>query len=548
MKQPKSVKDIAKNPGEPLAQIVPTEQVPLPPPFDDFNEEPKYAEISDKAREKYVVLDDTIAVNIEKPKTKEEEEEFVQSFLRGLERCMNKEDNWTFLQPFEMSMEHCAHCQTCSDACHIYEESGENELYRPIYRSEILRRIYFKYIKKESTAVHGDIEINFDTVARLIELAYRCNLCRRCAQTCPIGVDNGLLSREIRKIASQEMGIAPKELHDDGAVLQLKAGSSTGMTPMVVKDNIEFIDEDTTEKTGITVETPWDKEGADILLIHNAGEIMAWPENPGAFAILFEAAGLNWTLSSEIVAYDAINYGVWYDDMMFAKVAVKHAAAAKKLGVKKIVLGECGHAHKALTVIADKVLTGDLNIPRESAMTVLRDIVRDGRVKFDKSRNDFPVTLHDPCNMVRLMGIVSPQREVIDAVVPEGRFREMAPHGVENYCCGGGSGFAIMSGHNFADWRHHDRTQEVPPDPRRLPGRGDGQGASQVRLRSVLQLQGPDPRHHGLLRCLGEGGHLLRRPRRADGERHGGREARLHRVGVALVACLSRDGTKKGDR
>ena len=31
----------------------------------------------------------------------------------------------------------------------------------------------------------------------------------------------------------------------------------------------------------------------------------------------------------------------------------------------------------------------------------------------------------------------------------------MTPHGVDNYCCGGGSGFAIMSGHNFADWRHH---------------------------------------------------------------------------------------------
>jgi Fe-S oxidoreductase len=126
--------------------------------------------------------------------------------------------------------------------------AGENELYRPIYRSEILRRIYFKYIKKESPAVHGDIEINWDTVARLIELAYRCNLCRRCAQTCPIGVDNGLLSREIRKIASHGDGHRPKELHDDGSVLQLKVGSSTGMTPMVVKDNIEFIDEDTTEK------------------------------------------------------------------------------------------------------------------------------------------------------------------------------------------------------------------------------------------------------------------------------------------------------------
>jgi Fe-S oxidoreductase len=49
------------------------------------------------------------------------------------------------------------------------------------------------------------------------------------------------------------------------------------------------------------------------------------------------------------------------------------------------------------------------------------------------------------------MGIVSPQRRVLKKIAP--RFREMAPHGVENYCCGGGSGFAIMSGHNFNDWR-----------------------------------------------------------------------------------------------
>ena len=33
MKQPDSVKDIAKNSGQPLASINPLEQVPLPPPF-----------------------------------------------------------------------------------------------------------------------------------------------------------------------------------------------------------------------------------------------------------------------------------------------------------------------------------------------------------------------------------------------------------------------------------------------------------------------------------------------------------------------------------
>lgn len=83
-------------------------------------------------------------------------------------------------------------------------------------------------------------------------------------------------------------------------------------------------------------------KGADILLLHNAGEMLAWPDNIAAFSIIFEAAGLSWTLSSEIAGYDSVNYGIFYDDVQAARVALKHAEAAKKLGVKQIVLGECG--------------------------------------------------------------------------------------------------------------------------------------------------------------------------------------------------------------
>jgi Fe-S oxidoreductase len=158
-------------------------------------------------------------------------------------------------------------------------------------------------------------------------------------------------------------------------------------------------------------------------------------------------------MSSELAGYDSINYGVWYDDAQFARVALKHAEAARKLKVKEIVLGECGHAHKALSVIADRLLAGDTNTPRESSMTLLRDIVMSGRLRLDPNRNDFPVTLHDPCNLVRLMGVVEPQREIVRRLCPH--FREMEPHGVDNYCCGGGSGFAIMSGNNSPDWRFH---------------------------------------------------------------------------------------------
>jgi Fe-S oxidoreductase len=449
--------DMARTDGRPLLHLENSDLMALPGPLADPACDPAWTPLTAQIRENYECLvDDTCAVNVPRPKTRQEEKNLVISFLSGLEKLFTKENNWTFLQPLLLTMEHCARCQTCSQSCHIFEATGGSEIYRPTYRSEILRRLYFKFVKKGglvSAWQHGDIQINWPLIARLIELAYRCNLCRRCAQTCPIGADNGLVAHELRKLFSQEMGIAPKELHDRGSMLQLKVGSSTGMNSIVAKDNIRFIDEEMTEKTGITVETPWDVEGADVLLIHNAGEILAWPENPGAFAVILNAAGISWTLSSDLAGYDSINYGLWYDDAQFARVAIKHAEAARKLRVKKIVLGECGHAHKSLSVVADRILSGDLNIPRESSMTLLRDIVMSGRLRLDPSRNDFPVTLHDPCNMVRLMGVVEPQREIVRKICP--RFREMEPHGVDNYCCGGGSGFAIMSGNNFPDWRFH---------------------------------------------------------------------------------------------
>jgi Fe-S oxidoreductase len=445
---------MARVDGKPLVHLENGDLMALPEPLSSGRERPKRP-LSEQVRQRSeCLLDDTCAVNVPQPKSREEEDALIRRFLSGLDKLFSRENNWTFLQPLLLTMEHCARCQTCAESCHIFEASGRNDLYRPTFRTEVLRRVYYKHVRRGgllSAWQHGDIEINWPMIARLIELSYRCNLCRRCAQTCPIGADNGLAAHELRKLFSQEMGISARELHETGSMLQLKTGSSTGMNAQIVRDNVKFIDEEMTEKTGIEIRTPWDVEGADVLLVHNAGEIMAWPENPGAFAVILEAAGISWTLSSDLCGYDAINYGLWYDDVQFARVALRHAEAARKLRARKIVIGECGHAHKALSVVADRLLAGDLNIPRESSVTFLRDIVVGGRLRLDPARNDFPVTLHDPCNMVRLMGVVEPQREILRSICPQ--FREMEPHGVDNYCCGGGSGFAVMSGNNFADWR-----------------------------------------------------------------------------------------------
>ena len=444
--------------GKSCEQLIQLNKVmPLSFPYDKPGMEPDFPSAKPEWKEKYCTsLDGCVGIDtLRRPKTESEEIEFVQKFLNGLEKIFSDANNGV-LQPLQLAFEYCAKCNTCSDACHVYKASGDNELYRPIFRADVLRKIYKKYFtsggKLYKKFIGGDIDVNWETVARLGELSYRCNLCRRCAQTCPLGLDNSLFAKEIRKIFSQEMGIAPTPLHDKGTVLQLKTGSSTGIGKAAFMDMVEFLEEDIEDRIGRKIKIPIDKKGADILLIHNAGEFIAWPENPAAFAILFEEAGVDWTLSSEMMGYDSVNYGIWYDDTQAKKIALQQMQAAKNMGVRRIVIGECGHAHKSAGLVTDRLVYGEDKIPVESFLPIMWNLVRTKRLRFDPSKNNFPVTLHDPCNMVRQMGIVQPQRDILKVIAPG--FREMTPHGVDNYCCGGGSGFAIMDSPNFSQFRN----------------------------------------------------------------------------------------------
>ncbi|HLA77144.1 MAG TPA: (Fe-S)-binding protein [Vicinamibacteria bacterium] len=429
--------------------------VPLPPPYHEWRDA-EIPPLSEDQRRRYEVGPDGVsALRIPKPESEEAREELVARFLSGLAKLLDREDNWTFLQPLLLSLENCVKCQTCNTACGIYTDSGGLEAYRPTFKAEVLRKIVNRYLKPGGhlfPRLRGhDIELGWDTLVTLAELAYRCTLCRRCAQACPIGVDNALITREIRKLFSQELGIQMFELHEGGTVKQLKTGSSTGLNPAGVLDMMEFAEEDIKAKTGLDIKIPFDREGAEYLVMHNAGEFLSWPENLQAFAIVLEAAGVSWTLSSEPLGYDSVNYGLFYDDVQYSRIVLRHYQVAKKLKVQKLLMGECGHAHKAFMPIADRLIPGDLWVPAESALVLLEDLVLNGKLRLDPSRNDFPVTLHDPCNITRSMGIVEPQRKILKRICPQ--FREMEPHGVDNYCCGGGSGFAVCQSLNFPDWR-----------------------------------------------------------------------------------------------
>jgi Fe-S oxidoreductase len=358
-------------------------------------------------------------------------------FKKAANKLFEVENNWPFLQLLNHTYNYCRKCNNCSDRCPIFIESGGKEQYRPSYRAEVLRRMLV-----------GKLEINPTSLRRLAELAYRCNICRRCAQTCMIGADNGLIAREIRKLFSQEWGIAPDALHKNGTMKHLKRGSSTGMNPDGFKHMVAYIESQIPEYFGSPLKIPVDVEGAEYLFVNNAGEYISWPHNLLAYTILFALLEISWTLSSELMAYDAVNYGVWYDDFQFLRIAMKHAGNAASLKTKKVLIGECGHAHKCTIALIDRLPIG---YKRESVLLLLEENVGKYRHLFNSVANPYPITLHDPCNISRMLGIYEPQRNILKQVVRD--FREMVPNRADNYCCGGGSGLAIMRDAPIKKWR-----------------------------------------------------------------------------------------------
>src|SRR4030042_2396434 len=203
--------DISKDGDTQLIEINPEELVPLPPPYDKEEELPRFKKLTQDQRERLVCnLDGVVSyAALPKPGNKEEEEKYIGLFISGFKKLLSKENNWTFLQPLLLSLDYCARCQTCNDACPIYLASGRNDLYRPHYPSEIFRRIIEKYAKRGGKSISKlkgtGIELNWAKTSRLYGLSYRCNLWRRCAQTCPLGVDNALITRALRKLFSQEL-------------------------------------------------------------------------------------------------------------------------------------------------------------------------------------------------------------------------------------------------------------------------------------------------------------------------------------------------------
>lgn len=228
---------------------------------------------------------------------------------------------------FKTWLEICAHCGYCADSCFFYLAHDKDPKYMPAY----------KVMKTLGTLYKKNGDVGLEELKEMAEVAWgNCTACRRCSMYCPFGIDIAVMIAATRGILNSQ-GLAPEALMK-AVESHLEFGNQMSVTTEDFVETCEWMAEETAaEMPGLTI--PVDKPGADMMYTINAREAKYYPQDIAEAAMIFHAAGENWTFPS--MGWDDTNLS------MFAGHAkgMAHAAklcydAAERLGVKKIGVTE----------------------------------------------------------------------------------------------------------------------------------------------------------------------------------------------------------------
>ena len=367
---------------------------------------------------------------------------------------------------FKVYLDACVHCGACTDKCHYFLGTGDPKN-MPVARQDLVRQVYrrhFTFAGKYFPKLVGAKDLTKDVLDQWYTYYNQCSECRRCSVFCPYGIDTAEITMAAKEILDT-VGYGQKYTNEIIGKVQ-RIGNNLGLPGPALEDTLEGLEEDIEADTGVKVRLPLNQKGAEVLLVTPSADFFSEPhvESLIGYAKVFHAAGISWTLSTH--ASEAGNFGLFignYDTMR--NIALRIREAALELGVKRIIVGECGHAWRVAysfwnTLVgigagADDPFAIELQQqldPRYPAPQHIceftYDLLKRGALTIDKSANDHRViTFHDSCNVARgsRMGdmpggqFVIP-REIIKMVANNYHDMEADSIGESTFCCGGGGG------------------------------------------------------------------------------------------------------------
>jgi Fe-S oxidoreductase len=360
---------------------------------------------------------------------------------------------------FRLFMDICVRCGACADKCHFFIGTGDPKN-MPVLRAELIRSVYrkeFTLAGKIFGKMAGARELTLDVLKEWWYYFFQCTECRRCSVFCPYGIDQAEITIIGRELLN-ELGLNIDWIAGPASACYMK-GTHLGLEPHTIVGNLEYMLDDIETITGKRIKPTFNRKGAEILFVTPSGDLFADPGTYTAmgYLMLFEELGLDYTWST--YASEGGNFGFFTTNELAKRLNSKIYNEAKRLGVKWILGGECGHMWRVLSQYMDtwngpadflevpkSPITGTVFENAKSMKMVhiaefTADLIKNNKLKLNPKRNDhLTVTWHDSCNTARGMGLLDEPRYVLKSVVnnfvemPEDTIRE------KTFCCGSGSG------------------------------------------------------------------------------------------------------------
>jgi Fe-S oxidoreductase len=320
----------------------------------------------------------------------------------------------------------CVHCGLCSEACHTYLSRGKDPDFSPVGK---VKNTLWEMVKRK-----GKVDAEFMKNAARIVFT-ECGVCRRCSMYCPFGIDIAYLLLVVRRILNL-LYVVPAYLQDT------TNSHAATMNQMWVQQD-EWIDtlqwqEEEAQMEMAKARIPLDKEGAEVMYSVIAPEPKILAQLLSYMSQIMTVAGVDWTMPATD-GWDNSNMAMYSGDFeTMARVERLHYETAMRLKVKKIVMGECGHAFRGAAYDGPKWLSWRFPpIPLVHAIEWYYELLTSGKIKIVKKFTE-PVTVQDPCNTVRGRGLHHQLRYIMNALCTD--FRDMSPRFEHNYCCMAGGG------------------------------------------------------------------------------------------------------------
>jgi len=373
--------------------------------------------------------------------------------LNGMKERLKK------YRSFRLFMETCVRCGACADKCHFYLGSADPKN-MPVLRAELMRSVhrrYFTLTGRIFRGLAGARELTEDVIKEWFYYFYQCTECRRCSVYCPYGIDTAEITMMGRELLNL-IGCNTNWVLEPAANC-FRTGNHLGIQPHGFKDSIDFAASEAAEITGLDFEVPINRKGAEVLFVMPSADYFGTPHYYTllGYLMLFREIGLDYTLSA--YASEGGNFGLFSSHKTMKQLNAKIYDEARRLGVKWILGGECGHMWRVFHQYMETMngpadflevpvspVTGTVFENARSTKAVhicefTADLIHHGKLRLDPHRNDrWRVTYHDSCNPARGMGLLEEPRSILRSVCRN--FHEMPENTIREHtlCCGSGAG------------------------------------------------------------------------------------------------------------